>query len=103
VFNLDGSFKEILSKSPNNLGGVTAWLLAQGLYVQSTVSPNVPDCSQDGKIAQPGGNPPPLGGSANWLQCPTVFNQRATVYDIRRSWKASGPKGWAPSIYDYNT
>jgi hypothetical protein len=101
VFNQDGTFKEILPKSPNNLGGVTAYLLAQGLYVKSVVLNSPPDCSNDGTISYPdGGNVPAIKGGGNWLQMPTVYQQRAvTVFDARVSWKASGRKGWNPTIY----
>jgi hypothetical protein len=103
VFNPDGSFKSILSGSPNNMGGVTSYLLGQGFYVESSVSSIVPDCSNDGTIqtpdSPPGGSPPSLPSGGNWLQAPTVFTQRALVYDIRRSWKASGRKGWNPIVY----
>jgi hypothetical protein len=100
VFNPDGSFKAILSQSPNNLGGVTSYLLAQGTYVKSYVSPYAPDSSQDGTINSPSDGPiPTLIPGANWLKCPTTFNQRAGVYDIREAWKASGRKGWNSMIY----
>lgn len=99
VFNSDGSFKAILSASPNNLGGVTAYLLSQGFYVKSYVDVNPPDCSNDGRIQTPDGSPPSLPSGGNWLQAPTVFTQRAGVYDIRRSWKASGRKGWNTVVY----
>jgi hypothetical protein len=100
VFNPDGTFKAILSGSPNNLGGVTAFLLSQGFFVKSYVSPNAPDCSDDGTITSPdGGSIPDLPGGANWLQAPTVYQQRATIFDIRVSWKASGRKGWNPIVY----
>lgn len=100
VFNPDTSFSKILSMAPNNLGGVASYLLAQGFYVKSYVDVNAPDCSQDGTITSPdGGSIPTIPPGANWLQAPTVFQQRAGVYDIRRSWKASGRKGVNPIIY----
>jgi len=100
IFNLDNSFKCFLYASPNNLGGVTAYLLNQGFYVKSTVSAHIPDCSLDGTISDPDGGPiPNLVPGANWIKAPTVFNNRGNVYDIRESWKASGRKGWNTIVY----
>lgn len=100
TFNPDGSFKAFLSQTPGNLGGVAAYLAAQGTYVQSSVSLSPPDSSKDGTITPPTSGPiPNLIPGANWLQCPTTFTLRARVYDIKQSWKASGRKGWNPLIY----
>jgi hypothetical protein len=94
-----GAFLGFGIQSQADLAGVTSFLLSQGLYVRSYVDINPPDCSQDGLIASPDGNPPSQSGNGNWMQMPTVFQQRASIYDIRRSWKYSGLTPFPTIIY----
>lgn len=93
----NNSWSGFLFGAGDNLAGLTSYLVTQGFYVQSSVSSGSPDCSQDGKITSPDGNPPSTDG--NWIQAPTFFQQRGNVFDIRRSWKNSGRIPFPTSVY----
>jgi hypothetical protein len=96
IANADGSYS-FLSSAGDNLAGYTEYMISKGFYVQSSVSSSAPDCSNDCTEQTPPGSLPSTSG--NWLQMPTFFQQRALVYDIRRSWQNSGPRELPSSIY----
>jgi hypothetical protein len=96
IANPDGSYS-FLGSAGDNLAGYTEYLISKGFYVESSVSSSPPDCSDDCTESTPDGSPPSTSG--NWLKMPTFFQQRALVYDIRRSWQNSGPRELPTSIY----
>lgn len=96
IANADGSYS-FLSTAGDNLAGYTEYLISKGFYVQSSVSASQPDCTSDCTQTDPPGAPP--GTDGNWLQMPTFFQQRANVYDIRRSWQNSGPRPLPATLY----
>lgn len=93
----NNSWSGFLFGAGDNLAGFTSYIVSQGFWVESVVSNGPPDCSQDGRITSPNGSPPSSDG--NWLQMPTFFQQRATIFDIRRSWKNSGRIPFPTSVY----
>jgi hypothetical protein len=96
IANPDGSYS-FKASAGDNLGGYTEYMISKGFYVESSVSSSPPDCSADCTQTSPDGSPPSTSG--NWLQMPTFFQQRALVYDIRRSWQNSGPRELPSSVY----
>jgi len=96
IANPDGSYS-FLKSAGDNLAGYTEYMISKGFYVESSVSSSAPDCSNDCKRETPDGTPPSTSGT--WLKMPTFFQQRALVYDIRRSWSNSGPRPLPSSLY----
>jgi len=96
-FDSNGNFLGFLPGAGDNLTKFTEYLVSKGFYVESSVSSSAPDCSDDLTITTPDGSPPSTTG--NWLKMPTFFQQRALVYDIRRSWQNSGLIPNPTSVY----
>jgi len=84
--------------------GVTSYLLPQITWTETIISKTKPSLGtiKVGKIdTSLPGTPPTLSGSANWiLESLTQVDQGAgEVWTTRRTWRASGVRGWNPYIY----
>lgn len=64
----------------------------------NTTNPTV-DTSMTGYIDVPDGPAPDLGGSRNWLNMGYTITQRGLATQVIVEWRASGPRGWNPTIY----
>jgi hypothetical protein len=52
-----------------------------------------------GKISTPPTAAPTLEDLANWMLVSEQIDKRGGLYQITRTWEASGPKGWDEDIY----
>lgn len=59
------------------------------------------DIANLGKIVQPEGPAPGLGGNRNWLYQGLTYEQRGIIFSVCKEWKASGFRGWDPVIYGF--
>lgn len=81
--------------------GVTSYLDAcQVTWRHTYLAYNPPnDVSRVGAVGNPSGPAPSLGGRRNWLYVSCEYVQRGNVYEIVKSWRASGRRGWDSDIY----
>lgn len=57
------------------------------------------DLSMVGKIDNPEGPAPTLGGKRNWLLLGIKQTKKGACYQCEKVWRASGPRGWNGAIY----
>jgi hypothetical protein len=57
------------------------------------------DINRVGRIDEPDGWQPSIATSKNWLYIGMTFSQRGSTYQVRKTWKASGTRGWNTTLY----
>jgi len=88
-----------------NLIGVTDYLDANQMTWSKTylTTTQPTDISAVGKIATPdsdGSNPvPTLGTNQTWLYTGITWQKRGIIYQVTKTWRASGLAGWNTNIY----
>lgn len=99
-FDSDGLFLGFGDKTKPDWYGVTSYIRPGAVWIETYYSRFLPtDLNNIGKIDEPDGYEPNVAQSRDWLLLDINFQQRGAAYQIRKSWKASGPNGWNTTIY----
>jgi len=85
----------------DSLYGVESYLDPSQITWRHSYLAKVPpaDASKVGTIDTPDGTPPSLGTGRNWLYLSLEWTRRGYVYQITKTWRASGKRGWNSKIY----
>jgi hypothetical protein len=94
------SFALIHNGKKNPKAKVTSYLNPTKItYRKTWASKTRPNINNAGKIGTPPGNPPPLPGSAEWMNMGITSSKNGHIYNNTEEWMASGPNGWDKDIY----
>jgi hypothetical protein len=105
IFDEDGQFLGFPADAPHDLGGVRGYLSPGATVTASDWIDTIPSgfLANLGTIdALPSWIGVTTGGiGRDWLLIAASWKQYNTVFQLRRTWKLSGRKGWNRRIYTY--
>lgn len=97
-----GVFREFaatISGAANPKGGLESYLVPGAEWREISFSTSRPSSLNNlGKIQSPSGPNPSLGGRS-WLAWSNTYQKRGHIYQITKTWKLSGPRGWDSDVY----
>lgn len=84
----------------NKKAGVVSYLVPGTTWNEISFSKTRPtDVGNVGKIDTPSGPAPTLPDDGTWLYIGMNYTKRGSIYEIRKTWRASSRGGWDTDIY----
>jgi len=98
-----GQESVVTSKKKNRFGGIQSYLVPSMIWNETLIRGGGafiggPDLDDTGKISNPDGNPPTIGGR-NWLMLGGTQQEVGFGYRLNRRYRMSGRDGWIKIIY----